>query len=134
MVGRDPGRSAGRDDDETAAFFEDLQHGGPRPTLGRIEGTVRFDVVDGDRVEHWLVNIDRGNLAVSRADSPAECVVSGNKELFDRLATGQANPMAAVLRGALAVAGDLDLLVAVQRVFPGPQPVPVTASNESDEP
>ena len=119
--------------DKTASFFDDLQSGGRQPTLSRIEGTVRFDVVDGDRVDHWLVNLDRGNVAVSRTDGPADCVVSGEKALFDRLATGQANPMAAVLRGALAVAGDLDLLMAVQRLFPGPQPVPAGASNEGVE-
>jgi predicted lipid carrier protein YhbT len=117
--------------DMTAAFFDDLRRRGHEDTLRRIEGTVRFDVVDGDRVDHWLVTIDKGDLAVSRANGPADCVVSGEKALFDRLATGQANPMAAVLRGAVSVAGDLDLLLAVQRVFPGPQPVPAEASKGS---
>ena len=120
--------------DVTASFFSDLQRRGHEATMRRIAGTVRFDVVDGDRVDHWLLTIDRGSLAVSRADGPADCVVSGEKELFDRLATGEANPMAAVLRGAIAVAGDLDLLLAVQRVFPGPQPVPADDSNGSVEP
>jgi putative sterol carrier protein len=115
--------------DTTASFFQDLQDRGHEATLRRVAGTVRFDVVDGDLVDHWLVKIDRGNLAVSRADGPADCVISAEKELFDRLATGQANAMAAVLRGAISVAGSLDLLLAAQRVFPGPQPAPNDASN-----
>ena len=114
--------------DATASFFHDLQQGGHRDTLRRLEGTVRFEIVDGEQVDHWLVTIDKGDLAVSHGDGPADCVVGAEKELFERLATGRANAMAAVLRGAVSVAGDLDLLLAVQRVFPGPQPAPTTSS------
>ena len=117
--------------DTTATFFQDLQHRGHEDTLRRVAGTVRCDVVDGDLVDHWLVKIDKGDLAVSRADGPADCAIAGEKELFDRLATGQANAMAAVLRGAISVDGDLDLLLAAQRLFPGPQRVPNEAANGS---
>jgi putative sterol carrier protein len=117
--------------DTTASFFQDLQHRGNEPTLRRVAGTVRFDVVEGELVDHWLVKIDKGVLAVSRADGPADCAITGEKELFDRLATGRTNAMAAVLRGAVSVDGDLDLLLAAQRLFPGPQPVPNEASNGS---
>ena len=129
MVGRDPGRSAGRDDRRDRSLLRATSSAADtRPTLSRIEGTVRFDVVDGDRVDHWLVNIDRGNLAVSRADGPADCVVSGEQGALRPTGNGSDEPDGCGPAGRdLAVDGDLDLLLAVQRVFPGPQPVPVDA-------
>ena len=41
-------------------------------------------------------------------------------DVFDRLARGVDNAMAATLRGALTCAGEVDLLLAVQKLFPGP--------------
>ena len=45
-----------------------------------------------------------------------------DKELFDRLASGTANAMAAALRGVVDAEGDLQLIVQFQRLFPGPPP------------
>jgi putative sterol carrier protein len=50
----------------------------------------------------------------------ADCHMVTDGELFDRMAAGRANAMAAMLRGAVHVRGDLDKLVAFQRLFPGP--------------
>jgi putative sterol carrier protein len=38
--------------------------------------------------------------------------------LFDDLASGRANAMAAMLRGAVAVDGDRTLMIRFQRLFP----------------
>ena len=43
------------------------------------------------------------------------------KSLFDGIATGQQNAMAAVLRGEVGIEGDRTLLVRFQKLFPGPE-------------
>jgi putative sterol carrier protein len=81
---------------------------------------VRFDLADGERTDHWLVTVVRGEASVSREGADADCVIRAGKELFDRMASGEANAMAAILRGELAVEGDLGLLILFQRLLPGP--------------
>ena len=104
----------------TEEFFEALGRRGHEPLVAKISGRVRFDVVDGRRTDSWVVAIDKGDVAVSRGGADEDCTVRADKALFDRLAKGEENAMAAVLRGALVCTGDVDLLLAVQRVFPGP--------------
>jgi putative sterol carrier protein len=74
-----------------------------------------------DQVDHWRVAIDAQAIAVSRDNTPADCVVRAEKALFDGIVCGEVNAMAALLRGELLADGDLELLMRVQRLFPGPQ-------------
>ena len=106
--------------DATGHFFEELGQRGYEPLVAKFSGRLRFDVTDVDHVEHWLVEIDKGNLAVSRQSGEGDCTIRADKALFDRLATGEEHAMAAALRGALVCTGDVELLLAIQRVFPGP--------------
>ena len=52
--------------DATAQFFEGLAQRGPEPLLGKTKATIRFDIAEGPRTEHWLLGIDDGRLDVSR--------------------------------------------------------------------
>jgi predicted lipid carrier protein YhbT len=116
--------------DPTADFFSALGQRGHEPLLEKISGTVRADVAIGDQPERWLVTIDRGDISVSRSDAKADCVIQGDKETFDRLCSGEANAMAMVLRGALVIDGNVELLALFQRLFPGPpgqREQPITA-------
>lgn len=106
--------------DPTSDFFTELAERGHEPMLRRTTGTLRFDLADGEEVEHWHVSIRKGDLAIARKEDAADCVVLADKELFDRLASGRANAMAAALRGVVAPLGDLQLIVQFQRLFPGP--------------
>jgi putative sterol carrier protein len=108
--------------DSTAAFFDELAQRGHEPVLTRAKGTLRLDLVDGKKTESWLVSIDKGDVSVARADGEADCVVRTDRALFDRMAAGQVNAMAAVLRGEAAAVGDTELLVLFQRLFPSPPP------------
>jgi hypothetical protein len=103
----------------TVEFFDDLGRRGHQPLLERVSATVRFDVIDGGRTEHRLIVIDHGDVRVSAGDEPADCVLSGDRAVFDAIVSGRASGMAALLRGALAVDGDPELLVLAQRLFPG---------------
>jgi putative sterol carrier protein len=96
--------------------------------LQEATGSVRFDLLHDDQIDHWLVVLDAGQTAVSRDDVSADCVVRTEKALFDGIACGEVNAMAALLRGELTAEGDLELLMLVQRLFPGP---PVSRSGGS---
>jgi putative sterol carrier protein len=107
--------------DPTEQFFEELGSRGHEPLLAQVQGSARFDLVNGGRTARWLVTVDRGDITVSRRNSRADCVVRTSKALFDRIASGKANAMAAFLRGEIVVEGDPELLMLIQRLFPGPR-------------
>jgi putative sterol carrier protein len=110
--------------DATEEFFEQLEQRGHEPLVGKYSGSVRFDLRDGKRTQRWVLTIDHGDVTVSRAGAAPACTMAAEKSLFDRLCRGEVNAMAAALRGALVCKGDVDLLLAVQRLFPGSaQPV-----------
>jgi predicted lipid carrier protein YhbT len=106
--------------DATADFFAALAERGHEPLLENATGTVRCDLRVGPKTERWLLSVVRGDLAVSRRNARADCVVSADKALFDRIAAGKANATAALLRGEVEVQGNLRLIVAFQRLLPGP--------------
>jgi predicted lipid carrier protein YhbT len=101
-------------------IFDQLNRIGFQPRLGRVTGTVRFDIVSGREVVHWLVTIERGNVRAERLGVDADCVVRADEALFEAIAKGRENAVAAFLRGALVVSGNPELLVLAQRLFPGP--------------
>jgi hypothetical protein len=105
----------------TAAFLEGLGRRGHEPLLERVQATVRFDVVDSVRTEQRLVSIDHGDIRVSAGEGPADCVLVGDGAVFDAVIDGRTSAMAALLRGALEVDGDPQLLVLAQRLFRVPQ-------------
>jgi putative sterol carrier protein len=106
--------------DDVVEFFEELGRRGHEPLLAKVTGRVRFDLVDGGRTDRWLVAVDKGDTTVSHRGGPAECTIGADWALFERLCRGEENAMAAVLRGALVCTGDVELLFAIQRIFPGP--------------
>lgn len=91
----------------TEAFFGELGARGHQPLLKSASGTVRIDLVDGERAEHWHVTMRNGGVTVSRRNARADAVVRVNKATFEGMATGTVNAMAAVLRGDLVAEGDL---------------------------
>jgi len=106
--------------DATAEFFQKLAGRGHEPLLEKGTGTIRFDLVASKRTDRWLVTLDRGDVSVSHKNATADCVVRAERTLFDAMATGEVNGMAAYLRGELTLEGDPELLVLIQRVLPGP--------------
>jgi ubiquinone biosynthesis protein UbiJ len=106
--------------DATEEFFADLASRGDEPALRKTTGTIRFDLT-GQRTTRWLVSIAKGDVDVSHKSGRADCVVRVDRELFQEIASGRANMLAGVLRGAIAIDGDPALLLSFQHLFPGPQ-------------
>ncbi|WP_162908057.1 SCP2 sterol-binding domain-containing protein [Allorhizocola rhizosphaerae] len=107
--------------DATSRFFADIAQRGHEPLLRNVEGSIRIDVRNGKRVEGRTLIIDHGALTVSDAPE-ADCQVAMDRELFNRLVTGQTSAIAAVLRGAVIAKGSLELLIQFQRLLPGRMP------------
>ncbi len=105
--------------DATAEFFDELGERGHEPVLEKTTGTLRFDLTEGERTTRWLVVIDKGDIAVSHRNAKADCVVRTSKAAFDGIASGAANPFAALLRGAISIEGDQTLILPFQRLFRG---------------
>jgi putative sterol carrier protein len=107
--------------DATTELFHGLEERGHEPALEKATGMLRFDISDGgSRPTRWTVEVKRGDLAVSHRNAKADCVVRADHALFDGIARGEVNPVAAILRGALAVEGDLRLLLLFTRLLPDP--------------
>jgi putative sterol carrier protein len=104
----------------TRDFFTGLAEHHQAP-LEALTGVMRFDLADGERTEHWYLDIRKGDVTVSHRGPDPECTVSAELATFEAIVTGRMNAMAAVLRGAVEIQGRFALLTAVQRLFAAPE-------------
>jgi putative sterol carrier protein len=107
--------------DVTEEFFAALGKRAHEPLLRKVSARMRFDLVAGRKTQHWLLTVDGGDIAVERRHGEADCVLRADKAVFDDVAAGRVNAFAALLRGALDVEGDVQLLVLFQRLLPSPR-------------
>jgi hypothetical protein len=94
----------------------------PQPVLANVNGTLLFEIHDGADTAWRLVGIDKGLVGIESVAGAveADATVHAEQSLLEALAQGRANAMAAMLRGEMQVEGDAELLLAFQRIFPGP--------------
>ena len=91
------------------AFFADISTRGQIAVLGATSGTIRFDVSSPSPLEYWYVTVRKGEVAVSRKNTRADVVCKLDRALFEDVAEGRKQAMAAIIRGAIVVQGDLSL-------------------------
>jgi hypothetical protein len=101
-------------------FVEELGRRGHLPQLEQIDGTLRLDLIDGTEIDSWTVVVAHGDVRVSRGRQDADCAIYTERTVFDRIATGEVNALAALLRGWIQIEGDLRLALWVGRALPGP--------------
>jgi predicted lipid carrier protein YhbT len=106
--------------DGISHFFQELGRRAHEPLLAKVTGRVRFELVEDRRTDRWLVAVDKGRIAVAHQGGAADCAIRAERALFERLCRGEENALTGVLRGAVVCSGDVELLFAIQRVFPGP--------------
>jgi putative sterol carrier protein len=104
----------------TEEFFGALADRGHVELLEKATGSVRVELGNGKGAERWLVTVDKGDVDVSHKAGAADTTLRSSKALFNRIAGGDANAVAAFLRGELEVEGNWELLVLFQRLFPSP--------------
>jgi putative sterol carrier protein len=110
--------------DTISGFFQELGKQGYNPLLSHMRGKVRFDLSNGNGggVDQWLVAVDHGTVTVSDQKGDADCTIGTERPLLERVIHGEENAMAAVLRGDMRCTGDVQMLLMIQRIFPGPRP------------
>ena len=106
--------------DAATQFFEQLAQRDHDPLLENSSGTLRFDIADGKKTDHWFVTIEKGDVTVSHRAGEADATVAADRSVFEGLARGEVSPLAAVLRGTLDIEGDPQLLSRFRRLLPGP--------------
>ncbi|MER7458903.1 SCP2 sterol-binding domain-containing protein [Micromonospora sp. NPDC126480] len=102
----------------TERFFESLPMQAPEILRGLVRGTLQIDLSLGNRTEHWRVRMEPGAIEVSRQRGPADAIWYSSEDLFDRLVTGQAQSISAVLRNECTFSGNVVLFLAFRRFFP----------------
>ncbi len=110
------------DDSAIDNFFDQLAKLPDKSIFRGHTGTIAFDLATDGRVEHWYAVIGESSCSGGPGDAPADARIQLTKDLFKRIVTGRTNAMAAVLRGAMAVEGDVSLAMSFDRIFPGPPP------------
>jgi len=107
--------------DTISDFFQKLGERRQQALLGHMRGAVRFDVRGDDgQVDQWVVVVDSGAVTVSHGNAEVDCAIGADRALLERLIKGEENAMSAVLRGELRCSGDVEMLLTIQRIFPGP--------------
>lgn len=108
--------------DHIDEFFRELGSRGHDPLLDRLEGTGRFEVCEGGRMEQWLVSVKGGYVAVSRGGGDADWVMRAEREAFSRIISGETSALAAFVRGALVVSilDPTQRFGLITRLFAGP--------------
>jgi putative sterol carrier protein len=105
--------------DRYVEFFDKLAST-PQVLLHDVTATLRIDIDENGQSQRWHLTIDHGRISVTQRNAPADAMLRTEPMVFDRLITGEANPLTAALRGRLNITGDARLLVTFKRLLPGP--------------
>ncbi|MDG4766857.1 SCP2 sterol-binding domain-containing protein [Solwaraspora sp. WMMD406] len=100
------------------AFFAEVNRNGAQRVPPMMDGTLRFDVRDGDQVRHWLLRMEHGDVRSEETDGPADCVVTVDSELFDQILQSRERIDPAVVRYALGLEGMFPLILMFRRLLP----------------
>src|SRR4030095_1054603 len=93
--------------DPTSEFFNGLPDRSQR--LANVTATIRVDLDQREATEHWFVDVENGRLSVSSDSAEADAALHADKQTFDQLVLGKANPFASLLRGLVRAEGDTEL-------------------------
>lgn len=99
-------------------FFESLPARAPAVLHGAVTGTIQIDLSRGNQTTHWLVRMAPGEIEVNLGRGPADAIWYNSEDLFERLVTGHAQAIAAVLRNESTFSGNVMLFLSFRRFFP----------------
>jgi putative sterol carrier protein len=118
----------------TKRFFEALAERKNVPAIRALSGTLRFDLKDGERIQHWYVTVRKGQISVSHSAEKADCVFTADVRTFEAMLAGKMNPFAAVLRGVCTIEGRVRMVVALQSLFAPSEGAPTQAAGYAGRP
>lgn len=95
-------------------FFESLETRADPSRIDGIDHSYLFDVVGEGQ---WLVVIRDGAVRVTEGPGDADVTISTSAEVFEKLASGKQNPVAAYMTGKLKITGDTGAALKLQKLF-----------------
>ncbi|SCE82661.1 SCP-2 sterol transfer family protein [Micromonospora purpureochromogenes] len=101
-------------------FFASLPARAPAVLRTPFTGTIQIELTTDNRTDHWLVQMSPGKVIVNRVRGPADAIWSSSADLFERLVTGRAEAISAVLRNESTFGGNSALILAFRRFLPDP--------------
>ena len=119
--------------DPVDAFFAELTSKRHEPLLHHTTGSLRLDLQTEDGVECWYLSMVRGDVSVSHRNAKADATIRMDRKLFAGMTRGSVNLTAALLRGVLQINGDLTLIMAFDRLLPGPRRSQASFLERQDE-
>ncbi|GAA0377537.1 hypothetical protein GCM10009541_19970 [Micromonospora gifhornensis] len=99
-------------------FFATLPARAPQLLRSSLTGTLRIDLTDDGRTEHWVLRIRPGALDIDRGLAEADAIWYSSVDLFDRLVTGRSQAIAALFRNESTFSGRVTLFLAFRLFFP----------------
>ncbi|WP_431883889.1 SCP2 sterol-binding domain-containing protein [Micromonospora gifhornensis] len=99
-------------------FFATLPARAPQVLRAPLTGTLRIDLADDGRTEHWVLRMRPGAVDVDQGPAEADAIWYSSVDLFDRLVTGRAHALAALFRNESTFSGRVTLFLAFRRFFP----------------
>jgi len=97
------------------SFFAGLEAKVEPDRIAGIDHSYLFDIEGEGR---WLVDIRGGRLTVTESpEQGADVTIKTSSATFDRLASGQQNPMTAYMTGKLKLDGDLGAAMKLKSLF-----------------
>ena len=98
----------------TKEFFESLSSRiDPAQTAG-MNSTYVFEI---NGAGTWTVKVAGGAVNVSEGDEGGDCTIATSDEIFQRMISGEQNPMTAYMTGKLKVKGDMGAAMKLQKLF-----------------
>ncbi len=99
----------------TREFFQTLESRVDPAKAAGINSSYLFDV---DGAGRWLVDVrDEGVQVTENGEGGGDCTIAVSDENFERLVSGELNPMTAYMTGKLKVKGDMGAAMKLQKLF-----------------
>ena len=95
-------------------FFESLE---TRADASKIDGIDHSYLFDIEGEGQWLVRVRAGAVQVTEGAADADVTISTTAEVFERLASGEQNPVTAYMTGKLKIRGDTAAALKLQKLF-----------------
>ncbi len=96
-------------------FFDALERDVEPEKIQGLNQSYLFDIAGEGR---WLVVLADGAVRVSEGwEGEADTTITTSSETFERIASGEQNPMTAYVAGKLKVSGDVNAALKLQTLF-----------------
>jgi putative sterol carrier protein len=85
-------------------FFETLPSRVTAENAAGISNSYLFEIKE---VGTWLVDVNDGKVTVTEGEAEADVRIGMSEEIFQKLITGEQNPMRGVMTGKIKVKGNM---------------------------